>query len=107
MPWNDSPADSDALPGSEEPDPAEVVGDEDNPRDVSLRRRVDLGEADTIEERLKAEVRDRVTDSARGGMELAEQDGDDLEGYTSGDDGEDDQGGDLPAEEAAVNPERE
>jgi hypothetical protein len=56
MPWNDVPADSDAFPGYEEPDPAEVVGDEDNPRDLSLRQRVELGEADTIEERLKAEA---------------------------------------------------
>lgn len=104
MPWNDVPADSDAFPGYEEPDPAEVVGDEDNPRDLSLRQRVELGEADTIEERLKAEVPDRISDNPRAGMELAEDEGDEQGGYASGDEAED---ADLPAEEAAVNQERE
>jgi hypothetical protein len=101
MPWNDAPPGSDAFPGYEEPDPAEVVGDEDAPRDISLRQRLDLGEADALEGRLRAEVPDRISDNARAGMELAEEDGE-QEIYTSGD-GEDDQPADLPAEEAAVN----
>jgi hypothetical protein len=40
----------------------------------------------------------------RAGMELAEDEGDEQGGYASGDEAED---ADLPAEEAAVNQERE
>jgi len=35
LPWNDVPADSDVVPGSEEPDPAEVEGDDGDEVDVS------------------------------------------------------------------------
>ncbi len=104
MPWNDAPADSDVLPGYEEPDPAEVLGDEDNPRDVTLQQRIELGEADTLEERLAAEVPDRIGHPVRAGMELAEEDGE--EPYASVD-GDADEDGDLPAEEAAVNQDRD
>jgi len=105
MPWNDAPADSGALPGYEEPDPAEVLGDEHNPRDVTLHRRLELGEADTLEERLGAEVPDRIGAQVRAGTELAEEDGEEHEPYASID-REANEDGDLPAEEAAVNPDR-
>jgi len=35
LPWNDEPADRDVVPGTEEPDPAEVEGDEGDEVDVS------------------------------------------------------------------------
>ena len=38
-PWNDAPADSDAIPGTEEPDPAEVVGEEGEEYDLASRMR--------------------------------------------------------------------
>lgn len=106
MPWNDAPADSDAFPGYEEPDPAEVLGDEEDPRDVSLRQRVELGEADTLEQRLDAEVPDRISGQVRAGMEPAKEDGEEHELHASVD-READEDGELPAEEAAVNQDRE
>ena len=65
LPWNDSPADSDAPLGSGEPDPAEVTGDEDDPaiRDASLAGRlhdVDEYHRDTLDERLSEEEPDRA-----------------------------------------------
>ncbi|HEV7679932.1 MAG TPA: hypothetical protein VGQ42_15315 [Candidatus Dormibacteraeota bacterium] len=83
-PWNDVPADSDVISGSEEPDPAEVEGDEGEEVDVSRARVPDIGDKyhrDTLDERLAEEEPDRPG---------REQDGDD---------GEDD---DESAEEAAI-----
>lgn len=64
LPWNDVPADSDVFPGSEEPDPAEVVGDEDDAaeRDLSYRERRPGEDVyrDTLDERLREEVPDRT-----------------------------------------------
>ncbi len=105
MPWNDVPADSGAFPGYEEPDPAEILGDEDNPRDASLRQQIDLGEADTLQERLDAELPDRISRQVRAGMELTLEDSDEGEPSISGD-REDDEEEELPAEEAAVNQDR-
>jgi hypothetical protein len=106
MPWNDSPADSSAFPGHEEPDPANVVGDEDNPRDTSLRDQENLTEADTLEERLRAEVPEGTRGSRRAGMEIADGDDSDTDNYSSGD-SDDDADDDLSAEEAALNLEGE
>lgn len=78
-PWNDSPADSDVVPGTEEPDPAEVEGDEGEEHDVSHPPSPDPAlkyRQDTLDERLSEEVPDGAA---------AEEDPDD-----------------LPAEEAAV-----
>lgn len=65
LPWNDTPADSDAPLGSGEPDPAEVTGDEDDPAldDASLAGRlhdVDEYRRDTLDERLSEEEPDRA-----------------------------------------------
>ena len=64
LPWNDVQADSDVFPDSEEPDPAEVEGDEDDPakRDRSYRehRPGEDVHRDTLDERLAEEVPDRT-----------------------------------------------
>lgn len=63
LPWNDVPADSDVVIGTEEPDPAEVVGDDGEEVDVSdpaLRGGVDAYHRDTLDERLDEEEPDRA-----------------------------------------------
>jgi hypothetical protein len=65
LPWNDVPADDDLPGGVEEPAPAEVVGDEDDPAltDQSTRRIPDPAEKyvpDTLDQRLAEEVPDRI-----------------------------------------------
>ncbi len=63
LPWNDVPADSDVVPGSEEPEPAEVEGDEGEEVDVSERPLVDQADEyrrDTLDERLAEEEPDRL-----------------------------------------------
>lgn len=66
LPWNDVGADSDVFPNSEEPDPAEVEGDEDDPaeRDTSYRERRPGEDVhrDTLDERLREEVPDRAVE---------------------------------------------
>ena len=57
LPWNDSPADDDAQPGSMEPDPAEVVGDDESARDLSAPHVP--GERESLEERLSEEEPER------------------------------------------------
>src|ERR1035437_522002 len=61
QPWNDSPADSDAPPSVEEPDPAEVVEDEDGgeARDLAARRLQDPYVRETLDQRLREEEPDR------------------------------------------------
>lgn len=110
LPWNDEPADNDVVPGSEEPDPAEVVGTEDDParRDTSLPGRLDIGvdHIDTLDERLAEEVQDRTVreqDPEAGELQAPESGEDGFDASL----GEDDQGGpledrDAPAEEAAI-----
>ena len=61
LPWNDAPADSDALPGSIEPDPAEVGGDEGEEVDAAALRIPDPYEKyrqETLDERLAEEEPD-------------------------------------------------
>ncbi len=87
LPSNDSPADSDAPPGSEEPDPAEVDGDEDDPaqRDGSLRPRfsdVDENRRDSLAQRLSEEEPDRVAQFQEpevGGLQAPESGDDDIQ----------------------------
>jgi hypothetical protein len=84
LPWNDTPADSDAPLGSGEPDPAEVTGDEDDPalHDASLAGRlhdVDEYRRDTLDERLSEEEPD--------GAELSQKpEAGDLQAPEAGDD---------------------
>jgi hypothetical protein len=90
LPWNDAPADSDAPLGSGEPDPAEVIGDEDDPaiQDTSLVGRlhdVDEYRRDTLDELQAPESGDDDIALTRGERDLF--------------DGED---GDGSAEDAAI-----
>lgn len=57
MPWNDVPADDDAPLGAIEPDPAEVLQDEDGEptRDLEATREHDPYRRDTLDERLSEE----------------------------------------------------
>ena len=112
LPWNDSPADSDAPLGDGEPDPAEVTGDEDDPAvtDSSLVGRlhdVDEYHRDTLDERLGEEEPDRAArfqEPEAGELQAPESGDDDIE-LVSGEpdpsdslDGDDDES----AENAAV-----
>jgi len=108
LPWNDVPADSDVVPGTEEPDPAEVEGDEDDEVDVSHPPAPDLSRQyhrDTLDERLAEEEPDRVLteqDAEAGTIQASEGGEDDLSldvGERDDDDGADD---DEAAEDAAV-----
>lgn|SRR5487761_37566 len=79
MPWNDVPADSDVVFGTEEPDPAEVVGDEGEERDVSHPRMSDQESAyhrDTLDQRLAEEEPERWSveaDAEAGGLQAPEE----------------------------------
>ncbi len=111
LPWNDSPADSDAPPGSEEPDPAEVDGDEDDPaqRDASRRRgvsEVDEYRRETLDERLSEEEPDRATqfqEPEAGSLQAPESGDDDIQ-VLRGERDQDDEldSRDQSAEDAAV-----
>jgi hypothetical protein len=109
LPWNDVPADSDVVVGSEEPDPAEVEGDEGEEVDVSHLEPPtgrDRYRRDSLDERLAEEEPDRVlfaADPEAGDIQAAESEQDDL----SLDLGEPDQDQDLDtadqaAEESAI-----
>ena len=110
LPWNDEPADTDVFPGSTEPDPAEVVGTEDDParRDTSLPRRLDIGvdHIDTLDERLAEEVPDRTLseqDPEAGELQAPESGEDDFDAPLAERDQEDPiESRDAPAEEAAI-----
>jgi hypothetical protein len=65
LPWNDAPADDDLPGGVEEPAPAEVVGDEDDPaiRDEATPTVPDPAQKyvqETLDQRLSEEEPDRV-----------------------------------------------
>src|ERR1700730_18836718 len=62
MPWNDAPADSRAPPGSLEPDPAEVVTDDDGGAVDSTdnpQLEADFYHRDSLDERLAEEEPER------------------------------------------------
>lgn len=60
LPWKDAPADDDTFDADPEPDPAEVVGDEDDEaqRDLAAHRAPDPYHQDTLDERLAEEEPD-------------------------------------------------
>lgn len=59
LPWNDAPADSDLFPGHDEPDPAEVLGDEGAEYDVAVAHiPPDPYHRDSLDERLAQEEPD-------------------------------------------------
>lgn len=105
LPWNDSPADSDAPASFGEPAPAEVVGDDGDEVDQATPAIPDPWARESLDQRLAEEEPDQpavatgdpgvqlVDPQGRGGdVELGEDDASDLPGDT----------GDLPAEESAV-----
>ncbi len=106
MPWNDVPADSDVIPGTEEPDPAEVHGSEDDDAEV------DDAAADTpdpsekyrresLDERLAEEEPERPERSGARAVDVYDAaDGDDAGAAEANDD--DSQPGDQSAEESAM-----
>jgi hypothetical protein len=65
LPWNDVPADDEALPGTIEPDPAEVVGDDASARDHAARRVLDPNRRESLDERLAEEEPDRPAGRAQ------------------------------------------
>lgn len=108
LPWNDVPADSDVVPGTLEPDPAEVEGDDGEEVDVSHPPMPDSlrsNRRESLDERLAEEVPDRASqeqDPEAGGV-LAPEAGESditLDRGEPDDDSED--AGDEPAEEAAM-----
>jgi hypothetical protein len=109
LPWNDSPADSDAPLGTGEPAPAEVVGDEDDPAqlDLSLDPRlqdVDEYRRETLDERLREEEPDRaaqVQELEAGELQAPESGEDDIT-LQRGERDALDSDGDESAEDAAV-----
>ena len=106
MPWNDVPADSDVVPGSEEPDPAEVVGDEDDDakRDSAAppaHDRADQYTRETLDQRLAEEEPDRPERPASEGVGLIGAGGGD-EASAAEPDEDDPTGGDEAAEESAM-----
>ena len=110
LPWNNSPADSDAPRGTGEPDPAEVVGSEDDPAqlDLSLDPRlqeVDEYRRETLDERLSEEEPDRATQEQEpeaGGLQAPESGDDDISLQRAELDRDSDDDDDEPAEDAAV-----
>jgi hypothetical protein len=106
LPWNDSPADSEAPLGANEPAPAEVASDEDDDDvvDSATARFQDPYERDTLDQRLAEEVPDRPDALADGGVQLVapEHGGGDVEvGAADPEDGNDRES-DLSAEDSAV-----
>jgi hypothetical protein len=107
-PWLDEPADSDVIPGTEEPEPAEVVGDEGDEHDIATPRideSRDSYQRDTLDERLaeeEPEARLRGEPDAEAGALVAPIDADDDSSLEEDDADADDEVEDLPAEDAAV-----
>lgn len=109
LPWNDVPADSDVVLGTEEPDPAEVEGDEGEEVDVSRRAPIDPSaeyRQDTLDQRLAEEEPDRVAQEQEpeaGEFQAPESGADDLTGEASEPDQvEPGEAGVEAAEDAAV-----
>ncbi|HEV3234928.1 MAG TPA: hypothetical protein VG329_10310 [Candidatus Dormibacteraeota bacterium] len=106
LPWNDVPADSDVLPGSEEPEPAEVGGTEDDDAafDSASHAAPDIDEKyrrDTLDQRLAEEVPDRPERGADPDVSVYGADEDDEAGAAEADDDESD-ADDQSAEESAM-----
>jgi hypothetical protein len=107
-PWLDVPADSDVIPGTEEPEPAEVVGDEGEERDTvspRLDESRDSYQRDTLDERLAEEEPEAVLrgePDAEAGALVAPIDADDDASLEEKDADEDDEVDDLSAEDAAM-----
>jgi hypothetical protein len=104
LPWNDVPADDDIVPGATEPDPAEVVGDDDNPRDLAAHPINDPNVRESLDERLAEEEPDApVRAEPDDAVQLIPgEDGDDDEAAEAESDDDADDQSELGAEEAAI-----
>jgi hypothetical protein len=102
LPSDDAPDDDDIVPGATEPDPAEVVGSDDAPRDLTARRINDPNVRESLDERLSEEEPDKpVRAEPDDAVQLILGEDDEDADEAEGDDDADVQG-DLGAEEAAV-----
>jgi hypothetical protein len=108
LPWNDVPADSDVPPGTTEPDPAEVVGDEGEEVDTASPRVPDpyaKYRVESLDERLAEEEPDPVlrgeADPEAAGLEALEP-GDDEVDLGEEDEIDPVQAVEAAAEEAAI-----
>ena len=106
-PSRDVPADSDVIAGTEEPDPAEVVGEEGEEHDLTSRRLdepTDAYHRDTLDERLAEEEPEAPlrgqSDAEPGALQAPESGGDDV--VLGESDPDDDDPDELGAEEAAI-----
>lgn len=107
LPWNDVPADSDAPPGSGQPDPAEVVGDEGEEFDAASHRVPDpylKYREESLDERLAEEEPDPAlrgeADPEAGALQVSDS-GEDVD-LGEEDDIDPVEGEDAAAEEAAI-----
>jgi hypothetical protein len=101
-PWDDSPDDDAAIEDALEPDPAEVVGSDESPRDRAAHPINDPNVRESLDERLAEEDPDRPVHARAGDavqliLGADDEDADEAEGDDDGDDQSD-----LDAEEAAV-----
>jgi hypothetical protein len=106
LPWNDAPADSELPPGTEEPEPAEVVGDEGEEVDSAEPPVPDPYEKyrqESLDQRLKEEERDTAAgaspDEEAGGLVDPDEGGEAVYRADASDDEDDDEPG---AEDAAI-----
>lgn len=108
LPSDNSPDDDALVPGAVEPDPGEVVGSDNSPRDLAAHAFNDPNVRETLDERLAEEEPDRLASGRSDGAVqlILGEDGEDMDADSA--EGDDDEGddGDLGAEEAAVHIER-
>jgi hypothetical protein len=102
LPWNDFPADSEAPPGSEEPEPAEVLEDDDGGAvDTTDNPQLDIDfyHRDSLDERLAEEEPERALrrdPAPQAGELVAPGRGDESDFSATG------ENDDLGAEDAAI-----
>ncbi len=107
-PWNDVPADSDVVPGIEEPAPAEVVGDDGDERDLASSQLDELRDPyqrDTLDERLAEEEPEatlRGVPAPQAGELVAPEDSADDVTLAEDDPDADGEVDELGAEDAAI-----
>lgn len=112
LPWNDALADADLIPGTEEPDPAEVEGDEDDDAKLDASRAptpdpYDKYRRESLDKRLSEELPDRLLheqDAVAGGIQspIWGEDDDETLDLAEPDDQDDWDEKDESAEEAAL-----
>ncbi len=104
LPSGDVPDDDAIISGAMEPDPAEVVGSDDNPRDLAEHEFNDPNVRETLDERLAEEEPDRpVRRRPDGAVQvISDDDGADVDAEEAEHDDDEDRHDDLGAEEAAV-----